>query len=73
MSFDVQNRIEEDINVRRYLRENSYWYKRLNRDNRSIYILINDMKEKYGLTISDKINKTIDNINMLQGFLDVLK
>lgn len=73
MTYNLQNRINADINLKRFLRENSYWYKALNR-NENVYIeFVNDMKVKYKLTTSDKINKTIDNIGMLQSFLEVLK
>lgn len=73
MTYNLQNRINSDINLKRFLRENSYWYKALNR-NENVYIeFVNDMKVKYKLTTSDKINKTIDNIGMLQSFLEVLK
>ena len=34
---------------------------------------IEDMKEKYKLKPADKINKIMDNIQMVRTFLDVLK
>ena len=34
---------------------------------------VNDMKEVYKLTNTDKINKIIKDINMVKSFLDVLK
>ncbi len=73
MIYDIQRRIESDINLKKYLRENSNWYKRLNRNSASFPYFVEEMKVKYQLTISDKINKTIDNINMIQSFLDILK
>ncbi len=73
MTYEIQRRIDSDINLKRYLRENSIWYKRLNRSEASFPYFVDEMKMKYKLTTSDKINKTIDNINMLQSFLDVLK
>lgn len=73
MTYNLQNRINSDINLKRFLRENSYWYKALNR-NENVYIeFVNDMKVKYKLTTSDRINKTIDSIGMIQSFLEVLK
>ena len=73
MTYNLQNRINSDINLKRFLRENSYWYKALNR-NENVYIeFVNDMKVKYKLTTTDRINRTIDNIGMLQSFLEVLK
>ena len=73
MSFDIQYRINNDINLKRFLRENSYWYKELNRNSNSFKYVVEDMKVKYKLTPGDKINRTIDNISMIQSFLDVLK
>ena len=73
MTYNLQNRINSDINLKRFLRENSYWYKALNR-NENVYIeFVNDMKVKYKLTTTDRINKTIDSIGMIQSFLEVLK
>ncbi len=73
MIYELQYKINNDINLKRFLRENSYWYKYLNRNSNSFKLFEEDMKVKYKLTTVDKINKTIDNINMLQSFLDVFK
>ncbi len=73
MIYELQNRINNDINLKKYLRENSIWYKRLNRNPNSFPYFVNEMKESYHLTVHDKINKTIDNISMIESFLDVLK
>ena len=73
MTYNLQNRINSDINLKKFLRENSYWYKALNR-NENVYLeFVNDMKVKYKLTTTDRINKTIDSIGMIQSFLEVLK
>ena len=73
MTYNLQNRINSDINLKRFLRENSYWYKALNR-NENVYLeFVNDMKVKYNLTSTDRINKSIDSIGMIQSFLEVLK
>ena len=73
MRLDVLMNINSDPKQKQFLRENSYWYKYLNRS--SIYYkdFINDMKQKYKLTTADKINKISDNLNMVRTFLDVLK
>lgn len=73
MTYNLQNKINADINLKRFLRENSYWYKALNRNENVFDEFVYDMKVKYKLTTSDKINRTIDNIGMLQSFLEVLK
>ena len=73
MTYELQRRINHDINLKKFLRENSVWYKRLNRSSYSFPYFVEEMKVKYQLTTSDKINRTIDNISMFQSFLDVLK
>ena len=73
MSYDIWYKINSDIKLKRFIRENSYWYKELNRNPNSFKYFVNDMKKKYKLTVEDKINRTIDNINMISSFLDVLK
>ncbi len=73
MTYDLQHKINNDINLKKFLRENSYWYKELNRNELSFKPFVEDMKVKYKLTPGDKINRTIENINMIQSFLDVLK
>lgn len=73
MTYSLQNKINNDINLKRFLRENSYWYKALNRNENVFFEFVSDMKVKYKLTTSDKVNRTIDSIGMLQSFLEVLK
>ena len=73
MNYDIQNRIHNDINLKRFIRENSYWYKELNRNSNNFSYFVDDMKVKYKLTTGDKINRTIDNISMISSFLDILK
>ena len=73
MMYDIRQRINSDINLKKFLRENSNWYKSLNRSRDRFPYFVEEMKIKYKLTIEDKINKTVDNISMLQGFLDILK
>ena len=38
-----------------------------------INIKVQDMKEKYKLTTSDRINNALNSIGMLQSLIDVLK
>ena len=73
MTYSLQSKINADINLKKFLRENSYWYKVLNRNENVFSDFVAEMKVKYKLTTSDKINRTIDGIGMLQSFLEVLK
>ena len=73
MKIDIMMKINNDINQKRYLREHSYWYKYLNRSNIFYKDFINDMKDKYKLKPSDKINKISKEIEMINKILDILK
>ena len=73
MNLNLQYRINQDLKLKQFLRENSYWYKYLNRSEIYYKDFINDMKDKYKLKPTDRINKMVDNINMISSFLDVLK
>ena len=73
MSLELQYRINSDPRLKQFLRENSYWYKYLNRSNTYLKPFISDMKDKYKLKTTDKINKLTNNISMVRAFLEVLK
>ena len=73
MSLELQYRINSDPRLKQFLRENSYWYKYLNRSNTYLKPFISDMKDKYKLKTTDKINKLNNNISIVRTFLDVLK
>ena len=73
MNLNLQYKIYQDPKQHQFLRENSYWYKYLNRSESYYKDFINDMKDKYKLKPTDKINKMIENMDMIRTFLDVLK
>ena len=73
MSLDVIMALNENPLAKKYLRENSYWYKYLNRSNNYYKEFIKQMKESYKLTTPDKLNKVINDINMFKTILDVFK
>lgn len=73
MTIDVQMGINNDPRLKKYIRENPIWYKYLNRNPDSFKLFYKSMKDTYKLNTSDKISKTMDNLSMIQAFLDVLK
>ena len=73
MNLNLQYKINQDPKQKQFLRENSYWYKYLNRSEIYYKDFINDMKVKYKLTSADRLNKMLDSINMFSTFLDVFK
>lgn len=73
MTLETQFKINSNPNYIRFIRENSIWYKILNRDPMEFKKFEDAVKDKYKLKPSDRINKMIDDINMLQKFIEVLK
>lgn len=73
MTTDVQIKISSDPRLVSFIRQYPIWYKRLNRNPLLFREFNEDMKDKFKIRPSDKLNKTLDNISMIQAFLDVLK
>lgn len=73
MKIDLIYKIKSNNNLHRYIRENSYWYKLLNRNPSLINKMEEDMKKKYKLTFEDKIDDLNNKINLIKGFMDVIK
>lgn len=73
MNLETQFRIKSDSNYSRYLRENSRWYKILNRNPERFNDFVNEMKEKYRLRPSDKISDVADKLDLVRAFLSVLQ
>lgn len=73
MTTDLQIKINSDYRLKSFIREYPIWYKRLNRNPDLYKEFVMDMKDKYKLNLSDRLNKTLSNIGMIQTFLDVLK
>lgn len=73
MRIDIQFKLKDDPNLQKFVRENSYWYKNLNRNPDSINLLIDEMKEKYKLTTADKINDLSNKLDLIKTFMNVLK
>lgn len=73
MKIDLIYKIKSNNNLHRYIRENSYWYKLLNRNPSLINKMEEDMKKKYKLTFEDKIDDLNNKINLVKGFMDVIK
>lgn len=73
MNLDVQFKIKNNPMLQKYIRENSYWYKNLNRNPDLIEVLTDEMKEKYKLTTADKINNLGQKLELISTFINVLK
>ena len=73
MDLITQQEIFSDDLLHRYLRENSYWYKILNRNPILINKMKEEMKNRYKLNASDKIERIKDKLNMVESILEVLE
>lgn len=73
MQVETRLKIKSDPNLYRYLRENSYWYKYLNRNPIFIKQLEEEMKEKYRLRSVDKIENISNTIKMMESFLEIMR
>ena len=69
----IYEKLKKDVKMYDILKHNSYYIKQLNRNPKFYNTFIKDMKEKYKLRTTDKINEVIDNIDLISSVLDALK
>lgn len=73
MKLETIIKINNNPMLKKYLHENSYWYKILNRDPKMINKMTEEMKKAYKLTIEDKIDDLNSKMNIVKAFMDTLK
>lgn len=73
MTVALQFKIKNDPNLSRYLKENSHWIKYLNRDPFAISEMEEEMKERYQLTMKDRLQKIQEQIVMVRSLMDLLQ
>ncbi len=73
MTLDLQYKIKENEYYLRHLRQNSNWYKLLNRNPANFKMFEDEVREVYKLTKADKISRTLDTIEMLEKVLSTLR
>lgn len=73
MTVATQMKILKTNDYYKYLKENSNWIKELNRHDSNINNYITFLKDKYSLRVTDKVSEFIDNIDVIQSVLNVLK
>ena len=56
-----------------FLRTHSYWYKYLNRDSNNYKLFLNEYKKYSRSVTTNKVNDTINNIDMMTNILNVLE
>lgn len=63
--------IKNDYTSTKFLRENSYWYKYLNRSDSYLKDFKEDMKDKYKLKFEDKLDKFSKNLDRVSDIIDI--
>lgn len=72
MTIDLQFKIKNNPNYLKYLRENSNWYKYLNRYPEKFNDFVEEVKTNYKLKTTDKISKVIETFDMVESILKTL-
>ena len=73
MSLDVQFKLKSNPLFIKYLHENSYWYKMLNRDPDMFNSFVEEVKKNYKLRTSDRINEALSTFEMISTIFSSLK
>jgi len=73
MTLDVQFKLKGNPNYINYLRQNSYWYKILNRNPDLINEMVKEMKDRYKLNTGDKIERIGEKLSMIDTILKVIE
>ena len=73
MQLVIQQKLLQDKQMAEYLKQNSDWFKYLNRDPENYTEFTSQMKEKYKTRTTDKVQSFIDNVDMINSVLNVLK
>jgi len=73
MQIDIQQKLLKDKQMMEFLKQNSNWFKQLNRNPTSYNEFISTMKEKYKTRATDKMSGLMENIDMISSVLNILK
>ncbi len=73
MLLDTQFKIKNNPVYQNYIRENSIWYKRLNRNPKLFNIFEEEAKAFYKLRPVDKITKAVDTMELISSLVSTLK
>ncbi len=65
--------LKGDAKMHKFLRENSEWYKILNRNAANYQDFVKAMKKKYKLNPTDKISGVLDNLDLISTVIETVK
>ena len=73
MEIPLQMKIKNTKNYYEYLKENSFFFKELNRNSSNFHNFENYVKNKYRLKMTDKIEDAYNTVEILSSILKTLK
>ncbi len=73
MQLPLQIAFRESPKDYNYLKENSYYFKALNRGTIDFKTFSAEMKAKYKERTTDKLNSVVENMDLISSVLEVLK
>ena len=71
MKYEVLEKLKKDEKYLKFLRQNSNWYKQLNRDPNSYNEFVKEMKVKYKLRTIDKIDNFVDTVDLVTKIINI--
>ena len=73
MELQTQLLFRQNPKAFELLKQNSYYFKYLNRGTTDFKKFTSDMKEKYKERTTDKLESIVDNMDLISSVLNVLK
>ncbi len=70
MRVEVLDKLKKD-NYLKYLRENSNYYRELNRDPKEYDKFVKFIKEKYKLRTIDKVDNFVDSVDLITKIINI--
>ena len=71
MNLILQYKIKQNPNYQKFLRENSNWYKYLNRSPYYLTEFEKEMKVTYKMTTKDKLDRFSNNLDRISQIIDI--
>ena len=73
MTLETQFKLKSNPLFIKYLHENSYWYKILNRDPNMFNQFVTEVKKAYKLRPTDRLNEALNTFEMISTIFGALK
>lgn len=73
MQMPIIMKLQNNQKASDYLSKNSRWYKELNRDSDNYQKMIVEMNQRKRIDQTNKINNTIDNLELVSNIINILK